>query len=122
MILGRNAGLWAGLVQAGLNLVAAIIVAVTNTPMSAADVAAFAAANSFGLVVVALIANASDPSTVPTFALTTQPPAAAGGATATSSSAASSIGSPSSAIPTTIDPLTLGSEPAQSGDTAAPIP
>lgn len=74
MILGRNAGLWAGLVQSGLNLAAAIIVAVTNTPMSAADVAAFAAANAFGLVVVALIANSSDPSTVPTFALTTRAP------------------------------------------------
>ena len=71
MILGRNAGLWAGLVQAGLNLVAAFYVVIAGHDLTAATAAVFTAANAFGAVLVALIANSSDQGTLPTFAPTT---------------------------------------------------
>lgn len=75
MILGRNPGLWAGLVQAGINLVAAFIVVHQGTDLTAAEAAVLIAANAFGAAIVAVVANAGDPSTVPTFALTTHPAA-----------------------------------------------
>lgn len=79
MILGRNAGLWAGLVQSGLNVAAAVLVVATNAALTSGEVALFAALNAFGLAVVAVIANASDPSTLPTFAMTTKTPSSPGG-------------------------------------------
>lgn len=80
MILGRNAGLWAALIQAGLNMAGAALILVSGHPLSAADVGLFAAANAFGLAVVGLVANSSDAAALPTFAPTltdrrTVPPA-----------------------------------------------
>lgn len=82
MILGRNPGLWYGLIQAALNVAAAILVVVTNQPVSPAGVALFAALNGFGAAIVGVIANSSDPTTQPTFALTTAPPRTSSGGTA----------------------------------------
>ena len=80
MIWGRNAGLWTGLVQAGLNLVAAAWVVLAGHDLTAAGAGLFAAANAFGAVLVALVANSSDTAALPTFAPTTRerriPPAA----------------------------------------------
>jgi len=81
MILGRNAGLWAALIQAGLNLVMGALVVVTGHALTADETALFGAANVFGLAIVGLIANASDQVSLPTFAptlhdrRTTTPPA-----------------------------------------------
>ncbi len=72
MILGRNAGLWAALVQAALNVAAAGVIVATGQDLSPAAVGLFAAVNALGLAVVGLLANGSDPSTVPTFAPTLQ--------------------------------------------------
>lgn len=72
MILGRNAGLWAALVAAGVNLTAAGALVISGHPLGPDVLALFASVNAFGLVVVGLIANASDPTTVPTLAPTLQ--------------------------------------------------
>jgi len=64
MIAGRNSGLWAALVQAFLNVVAAGYVVFSGVShLSAPDVAFFAALNAFGLAIVGVVANASDPTT-----------------------------------------------------------
>ena len=70
MILGRNAGLWAALVQAGLNMAGAALVILSGAPLTAGEVGLFAAANAFGLSVVGLVANSSDAGSLPTFAPT----------------------------------------------------
>jgi len=73
-ILGRNAGLWTGAIAAVLNaLVLLGIWTLTSEQLAGVDVAAFA--------LVALIANASDPTTAPTFALTTKAPSSGSGTT-----------------------------------------
>lgn len=56
MILNRNAGLFTGLFAAALN-VAVIVLGVHITPEG------IAALNAFALALVALVANASDPTT-----------------------------------------------------------
>lgn len=99
MILGRNAGLWAALVQSGLNVAAAIIVVATNQPLSPADVALFAALNAMGLAIVGVIANVADPTTLPTFAMTTSPPVAAGFGGTTALPTGSPTADPSGATP-----------------------
>lgn len=67
MILGRNPALWLGAVVALLN----VAVVVFGVQLDAEQIAAL---NAAAVAVVALVANAGDPSTVPTFALrSTQP-------------------------------------------------
>lgn len=61
MILGRNAALWAGLVQAVLNFAACALVVYLGQPLTADAVGLFAAANALGVVIVGLIANEVDP-------------------------------------------------------------
>lgn len=119
MILGRNPGLWAGLVQAGLNLVAAGVVVVTGHDMTAADLALFAAANAFGTVVIGLIANAADPTTAPTFALTTTPPSADEVSAKLAPGAASGPGPSAPAALPPADPLTVPADPLPADVTAA---
>lgn len=75
MILGRNAGLWAGLVQAGINLLGAVLVVTQGHDLTAAEAAVFFTGNVFGAALVGLVANAADPTTAATFAPTIQPPA-----------------------------------------------
>lgn len=70
MILGRNAGLWTALTQAGLNVIAAALIVATGHPLDAAVAGLFAAVNAFGAVVVGLVANSSDAAALPTFAPT----------------------------------------------------
>lgn len=70
MILGRNAGLWAGLSQAAINVVALGLVVATGHPLTADVLALFAGVNALGAVLVAIVANESDPTTVPTLAPT----------------------------------------------------
>lgn len=72
MILGRNAGLWAGLVSAGVSLLAATALVIAGHPLTPDVLALFASLNAFGLVSVGVIANHSDPTTVPTLAPTLQ--------------------------------------------------
>lgn len=74
MILGRNPALWAGLVQAGLNLCMAAAVVIGGHDLTAAQVGLFAAGNAFGLAVIGIIANEADPTTAATFARTTAAP------------------------------------------------
>lgn len=112
MILGRNAGLWGGLVQSALNVAAAVVVVLTNTNLSAPDVALFAALNAFGLAVVAVLANSSDPTTAPTFALTTKAP---GIRTASSSGVTAS---PPGMTPIATDATTAGPTTAGPSDGA----
>ena len=65
MIAGRNSGLWAALIQAFLNVVAAGYVVFSGVShLSAPAVAFFAALNAFGLAIVGVVANASDPTTM----------------------------------------------------------
>lgn len=67
MILGRNPGLWTGAVAAILNVLVVLgIWHISTDQLATVDVAAFA--------IVALIANAGDPTTAPTFSLTTKAP------------------------------------------------
>lgn len=61
MILGRNAGLWAAVVQAALNVLAATLVIVNGRDLTPAELALFAAVNVFCGLVVGLIANEADP-------------------------------------------------------------
>lgn len=67
MILGRNAGLWVGLVAAALN--AAVLV--FGLPLNADQVAIL---NILAASIIAVVANESDKGTVPTFAPTLEPP------------------------------------------------
>lgn len=67
MILGRNPALWTALIAAILN----VLVIVIHVPISPDGLAAL---NILGVAVIGLIANASDPTTSPTFALTLKPP------------------------------------------------
>jgi hypothetical protein len=57
MIAGRAAALWLGLIQAGLNAVAAAIVVITGTPLTAEMLGLFAALNAVGAAIVAVVAN-----------------------------------------------------------------
>lgn len=100
MILGRNAGLWVGAGFAVLDVVAAAVVVLTGQPISPADAALFLALHAAIVAFVGLVANVADPTTVPTFALTTTPTPAA----STTSTGSPSIvqGSPNAAAP--IDP------------------
>lgn len=68
MILGRNAGLWVALIQAALN----VAVVVAGIPLDAEQVAAL---NGLGLIVIAIVANEADPTTLATFARSISPPA-----------------------------------------------
>ena len=70
MILGRNPALFAGLIQALINVVVAIG-AVLGTPIDGALVAAL---NSVGIAIIAVLANEADPSTLSTFAPSITPP------------------------------------------------
>lgn len=74
MILGRNAGLWSGVVAAAVNLVALALVVVDGRPLDAATVALFAGLNLFLHLVVGLVANAADPTSAATFAATLHAP------------------------------------------------
>lgn len=67
MILGRNSGLWLGLVAAGLN----VSVVVFGIMLSAEQLAAI---NALALALVGIIANESDPTTAGTLAPTTKGP------------------------------------------------
>jgi hypothetical protein len=66
MILGRNAGLWLALVAGALN----IAVVVFGLPLAVDQVVAL---NGFALVLVGVVANESDPSTVGTLAKSIDP-------------------------------------------------
>ena len=57
MILGRATALWASLIQALLNVLGLIIVALTNQPLSVELVALFAGLNVLGLTVIGILAN-----------------------------------------------------------------
>ncbi len=74
MILGRSPALWLALVAAALN----VVVVVFGIPLSDVQVLAL---NGLAFAVVGVIANESDPRTVPTFAPTLED-RRAGGATA----------------------------------------
>jgi hypothetical protein len=49
-----------------------VVVIVFNVPLTALQIGAL---NAFALAVVGIVANSSDPTTVGTFTLSTQPPA-----------------------------------------------
>ena len=66
MILGRSPALWAALVAAALNV--ALVLGLAH--LSVEQVAAL---NGLALAFIGVIANESDPTTVPTFALATRP-------------------------------------------------
>lgn len=67
MILGRNPALWLGLVAAILNVAVGVFgLNLTSDQLVELNALAFAA--------VAVLANASDPTTAPTFSLTTKGP------------------------------------------------
>lgn len=120
MILGRNAGLWAGLMHAGVNVVMAAVVVISGHDLTAADIALFAAVNAFLAVSVGLIANASDPTTAPAFAWTTTPPGTPTPPPTTGSSGATAS-APSTASGAT-DP-TAGASGASGGtDPSAGVP
>lgn len=108
MILGRNAGLWASFVQAALNVLAAAVVVSSGHDLTAATAALFVTLNAFGAITVGLIANASDPTTAPTFAMTTTAPIAP--SSSSSSSSTSPIRSPSSDAATTSSPSAAGGD------------
>ncbi len=66
MILGRNRALWVALLGAFLNAVVVLgIIRLTSDQIASID--------ALGLAIIGIIANASDPTTVPTFALTRTP-------------------------------------------------
>lgn len=67
MILGRSPALWIAGVAAVLN----VAVIVFGVPLTAEGVAAL---NAAAIALIGLVANASDPTTAPTFALTTKAP------------------------------------------------
>lgn len=67
MLLGRSPALWVAAVAAVLN----VLVIVFGVPLS---IDGLAALNVAAAALIGLIANASDPTTAPTFALTTKPP------------------------------------------------
>lgn len=99
MILGRNNALWVGAAAAILNaLVVLGLWQISGVQLAAVDGAAFA--------VIGLIANASDPTTAPTFALTTKAPSATTTPSIPSSTTAAPASSPGipSATPTTTTP------------------
>jgi hypothetical protein len=73
MILGRAPALWAALLAAILN----VAVVVFNVPLSGLQVGAL---NTLGLVTIGILANESDPRTVPTLAPTLQDRRAGGAA------------------------------------------
>lgn len=68
MILGRNPALWLALIQATLN----VLVVILHIPWDSTQIAVL---NVFGVAVVGVVANNSDPTTAGTFALTTKAPA-----------------------------------------------
>lgn len=69
MILGRNNALWAAAVAAIFNVLVVLgLWQISGLQLASVDGAAFA--------IIGLIANASDPTTAPTFALTTKAPGA----------------------------------------------
>lgn len=137
-ILGRNAGLWVGAGSAILDLVLAIVVLVSHQPITPELGAVALAAHGVLVAIVGLIANASDPTTVPTFALTTSAasssssnPNPSGG---TSSGTTASLPSGPSGgdltlptpVPSAVDPAAAASSsdtpPAQAGDPGAAGP
>lgn len=74
MILGRNAGLWSGVVAAAVNLIALALVVLDGRPLDAPTVALFAGVNLFLHLTVGLIANEADPTSAATFAATIHAP------------------------------------------------
>lgn len=94
MILGRNPALWLAAIAAMLN----VAVIVFGVPLS---MEGLAACNVLAASIIGLVANAADPTTSPTFALTMSGPAT--GSAASSAATGSSLGattSPSVATPT----------------------
>lgn len=57
MIYGRPTALWLGLLQAVLNVVAAIWIVSTGQPLTEQLIALFAALNTLGAAIVAVLAN-----------------------------------------------------------------
>lgn len=57
MIYGRPTALWLGLLQAVLNVIAAIWIVATGQPLTEQLIALFAALNTLGAAVVAVLAN-----------------------------------------------------------------
>ena len=57
MIAGRPSALWLGLIQAGLNVIAAFIVVSTGHELDTQTLALFAAFNALGAAVIAVLAN-----------------------------------------------------------------
>ncbi len=72
MILGRNRALWVALLGAVLNAI--VVLGVLNLTSDQ-----IASLDGLGLALIGIIANASDPTTAPTFALTTKPKAESAG-------------------------------------------
>lgn len=68
MILGRNPALWLALIQATLN----VAVVIFGVPWDATQIATL---NVFGVAIVGIVANQSDPTTAGTFEMTTKAPA-----------------------------------------------
>ena len=67
MILGRSTALWIAVVAALLN----VLVIVFRVPLTAEGIAAL---NTLAIVLIGLVANETNPTTVPTFAWTTKSP------------------------------------------------
>ena len=65
MILGRNAAVWIGLVAAVLNMCVLVFGINLDGPQ-------LASLNAAAACLIGLVANSNDPTTVPTFALTTK--------------------------------------------------
>lgn len=67
MILGRNPALWLALVGASLNAAVVVFGIVLTTEQ-------IVQLNALAFAIVGILANAADPTTVGTFALTTKAP------------------------------------------------
>lgn len=89
MILGRNAGLWAALVAAAIN----VAVLVLGVQLTTDQVVAL---NVLALALIGLIANEADPTTAGTFARTLSAPVPSA-ATGTSGSSGATASPPSAA-------------------------
>lgn len=109
MILGRNPGLWLGAIVALLN----VLTIVFGAHLDAEQLAAL---NAAAVAIVALVANAGDPTTVPTFARRLTPP----GPPAAITSSATVAPSGSMATPTADAAPSAGGAMSAGGDASPP--
>lgn len=120
LILGRSPAMWAAFLQALLN----VIVGVFGIPLSQDQVIEL---NALGVVAIGLLANSTDPRTVPTLALTTRAPSSTPTTSSTSSTPtadspsamASSSGGPTGA-PSGGDPIAPTVDPTAGDGGASP--